>query len=226
MANYAPSPAGWYPDPSGAHQLRYFGTTWTDHVSNAGVVTTSPIGRPTLGTAAVGAPAPPAAWPTATPAAQPFSGMVQPPAAGVPAVGHVKSTGSVLVLIGGVLMTLGTMLPWETVSAESIYSGTLATVKGTSEGAGPLVLVAGLVVALLAVLVLTSTIGKRNGGVATLVIAAASLVFTFGNWSSISKDIKDAPTGVTATIGIGLVLAATGGMLAVIASIALVRKRR
>jgi hypothetical protein len=226
MANYAVSTPGWYPDPSGAHQLRYFGTTWTDHVSNAGVVTTSPIGQATVGMAAVGAPVPPAAWSTAIYPAQASYGMVGPPAVGPPTIGQVKSTRSVLVLVGGVLMTVGTLLPWESVSAPSLYSGTFASVKGTSEGAGPVVLVAGLVVALLAVLLLTSTIGKRKGGVATLVIAAASLVFTFGNWSAISKDIKKAPTGVSATIGIGLIFAAIGGILAVIASIGLVRKRR
>jgi len=31
-------PAGWHPDPSGRHELRYWsGTTWTDDVADAGV---------------------------------------------------------------------------------------------------------------------------------------------------------------------------------------------
>jgi hypothetical protein len=30
-------PPGWYPDPSGVHELRYFdGQAWTDHVSDSG----------------------------------------------------------------------------------------------------------------------------------------------------------------------------------------------
>jgi hypothetical protein len=33
-----PSPAGWFPDPEGKHQLRYFdGAQWTQHVSTGGV---------------------------------------------------------------------------------------------------------------------------------------------------------------------------------------------
>ena len=38
MALTAPYPGGWYADPDGRHQHRYWdGTTWTEHVSDAGV---------------------------------------------------------------------------------------------------------------------------------------------------------------------------------------------
>ena len=34
----------WYPDPQGRHELRYWdGTTWTEHVSNRGVQSVSPV---------------------------------------------------------------------------------------------------------------------------------------------------------------------------------------
>jgi len=40
----ASSPAGWYPDPSGRHQHRYFdGRQWTEHVADAGRVGTAPV---------------------------------------------------------------------------------------------------------------------------------------------------------------------------------------
>jgi len=32
----APKPAGWYPDPGGGFDYRYFDGGWTDHVSNEG----------------------------------------------------------------------------------------------------------------------------------------------------------------------------------------------
>jgi hypothetical protein len=211
---------GWYPDPSGAHQLRYFATTWTDHVSNAGVVAISPLGQPAYGAAGLGPSGPPPGWPTAGAATYPPYGVV-----GIPTVGRVTTTGPVLVLVGGFLMAVGTLFPWETVSVPSLYSGSLASVKGTSEGAGPVVLVAGLVAALLAVLLLARTTDRRKTGIVTLVIAAVSLVFMFGNWSGISKDIDKAPAGVDANIGIGLIFAVIGGILAVVASIGLVRKR-
>jgi uncharacterized protein YxjI len=38
------TPANWYPDPKGRHQLRYWdGTVWTDHVSTNGVAGTDPL---------------------------------------------------------------------------------------------------------------------------------------------------------------------------------------
>jgi uncharacterized protein YxjI len=38
------SPANWYPDPTGRHELRWFdGSGWTDHVSTRGVAATDPV---------------------------------------------------------------------------------------------------------------------------------------------------------------------------------------
>jgi hypothetical protein len=221
MAEHATSRPGWYSDPSGALQLRYFdGTAWTAHVSN-GVVPAAP--QPTAGYLAAGQPVAPGTWPAAGYPAYTGYGQLGP--VGPPAVDRVKTTGLVLVLVGGLLMALGALFPWESVSVPGVYSGTLASVKGTSEGAGPVAIVAGLVVALLAVLVLTGTTGRRKTGIATLVISAVSLLFVFGNYSSISKDVDSAPAGVTANIGIGLIFAIIGGIMAAIASIALIRKR-
>jgi hypothetical protein len=37
-------PAGWHPDPSGRHQVRYWdGTVWTSHVADNGTQTTGPL---------------------------------------------------------------------------------------------------------------------------------------------------------------------------------------
>ena len=41
------TPANWHPDPTGRHQLRYWdGSTWTDHVSDNGVVGLDAVARP------------------------------------------------------------------------------------------------------------------------------------------------------------------------------------
>jgi uncharacterized protein YxjI len=38
------TPANWYPDPTGRHQLRYWdGTNWTEHVSTNGATSTDPL---------------------------------------------------------------------------------------------------------------------------------------------------------------------------------------
>jgi hypothetical protein len=43
--NGAAAPAGWYPDPSWAHEARYFdGAGWTDHVSDRGIARDAPLG--------------------------------------------------------------------------------------------------------------------------------------------------------------------------------------
>jgi uncharacterized protein YxjI len=47
------SDPGWYPDPSGSHELRYFNGSWTEHVSDNGVAGVDPVpaGRaPSTGT--------------------------------------------------------------------------------------------------------------------------------------------------------------------------------
>jgi hypothetical protein len=61
---------GWYPDPSGKHEQRYYdGTQWTEHVSNGGVTAVDPVptGPPTMSTTA----AMPVAPATPTPAGGP-----------------------------------------------------------------------------------------------------------------------------------------------------------
>jgi hypothetical protein len=76
--------AGWYPDPRGRHEHRYFdGTAWTDHVADDGRGSTDPVN----------APAPPAAPPPSMPAvdlpapsgsAPPPPGTAPPPTATTP----------------------------------------------------------------------------------------------------------------------------------------------
>jgi uncharacterized protein YxjI len=46
MSEQTPStPASWYPDPMGRHELRYFdGSQWTDHVSSSGNQGVDPVG--------------------------------------------------------------------------------------------------------------------------------------------------------------------------------------
>jgi uncharacterized protein YxjI len=44
MSEPGQTPANWYPDPSGRHELRYYdGAAWTDHVSSNGRTSTDPL---------------------------------------------------------------------------------------------------------------------------------------------------------------------------------------
>lgn len=219
---------GWYPDPSGTHELRYYSATWTDQVSDRGAVTTSPLWQPASGVIAAASPSPPGWGPSAgvTPGYAPFPGYAAFPGTVAPqAAPATKTRGPVLVLIGGVIMAVSPLLPWETASASTGFGVAAADAKGTSEGGGPVVLVAGLIVALLSVLVFTGTTSRLKAGIATILISAISLVFVIGNYSAISKDVDSAPPGVDAAIGIGLIFAAVGCIMAAVASIGLLRKR-
>ncbi len=56
------APPAWLADPTGRHQMRYWdGQQWTDHVSNAGVQATDPVGSPATNTATA-APAASGGW--------------------------------------------------------------------------------------------------------------------------------------------------------------------
>lgn len=62
--------AGWMPDPSARHQLRYWdGSAWTDHVSDQGVTSSDPIARPS--TRAEAPATPPTARPNVPPPRRP-----------------------------------------------------------------------------------------------------------------------------------------------------------
>jgi hypothetical protein len=62
--------ANWLPDPSGAHELRYWnGTAWSEHVSDAGRTAQDPLTVPYPPPAAPAAPPPPPAPAAAAPAA-------------------------------------------------------------------------------------------------------------------------------------------------------------
>lgn len=52
--------AGWHPDPTGQHELRYWdGTVWTEHVSDQGVQSTAPVDATADAGASPGAVSPP-----------------------------------------------------------------------------------------------------------------------------------------------------------------------
>lgn len=198
---------GWHSDPLGQHDWRYWdGAVWTEHVSDAGRT-----------------PQPAPVAPSSTPYAVLPSVSLPSVVAGLSnaATGRAR-TSAVVALVGGVLMALGAILPWEVVTMNGAI---VESVKGLSEGAGGLTLGAGLVVGLLAVLFLNGTLGRRSA-VATISISAVALVFVMGNFMAISNDIDQAAgagvdgfVAVDATLGMGIILAILGGLVAIAASV-------
>ena len=112
--------ASWLPDPDGRHQYRWFdGTSWTDQVSDDGVVTTDPPGPAGVeaaaepaGEAPVTEPTPAAEPPVAEPSpwaaanepttSMPAAGGPPPPASAAPAASGGGGGNKVPLIIGGV----------------------------------------------------------------------------------------------------------------------------
>lgn len=190
--------AGWYPDPTHPEELRYWdGSRWTEHRSPSHSAATS---APPVPAAAVASP-------------------------GRKSAADRAKTRAVIILIGGALMAIGALLPWEEATANGVK---IQSVQGLSEGAGGLTLAAGFVCAVLAALFLTGKV-RAKSGIATLAVAAVTFVFVAGNMSAISDDVDKAKNAaddfikVEATLGFGIVLAAIGCLTVFIASISLLR---
>src|SRR6185295_19761643 len=92
-------PAGWFADPSGRHEHRYWdGATWTDHVADRGVAAVDPVAgpaptvaavQPVASTTAALGVAPPPSVPS-TPTSPSGSWAPEPPRLG-PTSGPVRS---------------------------------------------------------------------------------------------------------------------------------------
>lgn len=219
---------GWHSDPMGQHDWRYWdGAIWTEHVSDVG---RTPQPAPVAPSSTPHAVLPSVSLPSVTlPSVTLPSVSLPSVVAGLSKAASGRArTSAVVALVGGVLMALGAILPWEVVTV----NGAIAeSVKGLSEGAGGLTLGAGLLVGLLAVLFLNGTLG-RGSAIAMVSITAVALVFVMGNFMAISNDIDQAAgagvdgfVAVDATLGMGIVLAILGGLVAIAASIMVLLSR-
>lgn len=196
--------SGWLADPTGRFEYRYWdGSSWTDHVSRAGQPSSDPLSPPPPpGNATVSLPS--GFLPPAGPAPQP-----SPRSWTV----HV----AVLVLVGAATLALGSFLPWVKASA-----GPLTVTTNSIDGDGVLTLIlAGLVVLLFALVkprrlaaILTTTLGA---------FAALIALYDTGNIANKAHDLASSSSGVTASVGAGLLLAAAaavavlvGGMIGIV----------
>ena len=109
--------AAWLPDPSARYEMRYWdGSTWTEHVSRAGVQSADPDGVAVAVAAEQAAPAPPAvpapaAAPTAAHAPPPFGAAPMPAGTVSTPVGTKKSGGKgcliAFLVVAGIAIVIG-----------------------------------------------------------------------------------------------------------------------
>jgi hypothetical protein len=184
----ANQPANWYADPTGRHQHRYWnGSEWTDQVADDQVTATDPPTMPSPGTA---------------PAPQP--GPVATKVPGNPLWAWIAGIGGVALIVGSFLNALNANVLG------------LSVDKNYFDGDGPLELVLGIAIVVLAVLVALGVLSRRGGwfvvglGVVATLIAVADVF-----------DVKDKidqvkALGGTGSIGPALWLCLAGGIVAVV----------
>jgi len=155
-------------------------------------------------------PRPPA---RATPAATAEPSPRRPVA---PAVDRAQSSSGWLLLVGGGLVVLGSVLPWSVVTT----SRHVLSADGL-RGDGRVTLVLGLIVAAIGLRALLATV-RRSMVVVALVAASVAAVVAGFNAFDLETLGTAADQLASLNVGHGLLLTAIGGIVAVIGSVRLV----
>ncbi len=204
--------AGWYRDPSGRHDHRWWdGTTWTPYVLTLGLRSVD-YGDPDDSGAAdtEEADLPDAGAPDAeTPDPE-----VPEPEVPVATATSRPLAAWVVVFVGAALLVVGALLPWgEATSKTASFS------SDGIDGNGAITLVAAVVLVLLFVVV------QRTTTAAWLVIATAVVAGAIGVRDAVDLSDKAArlvdqgPPGVSANVGIGVWVTIAGAVIALVGGI-------
>jgi hypothetical protein len=192
-----PTPGpGWLPDPTGRFQYRYWdGTNWSASVSREGSTESDPIPGSTQ-----------------PPSMQAPPPLASPPRPSVP-VAPWSTSVKIVVFVGAGALVLGSLLPWVKATA-----GVFTVTKNGIEGDGVLTLIlAGLAALLFGV------IKRRNvAAIVTLIIgvlAGAIAIYDIADISQKAHDLSTTSINVSASVGVGLILAALASAAIVVGAI-------
>jgi len=204
--------AGWYRDPSGRHDHRWWdGTTWSPHVLTLGLRSVD-YGDPDE------AGAVDADHSDAPDSEVPDSDAPDPEVPATDVVGPVASSRPlaawVVVFVGAALLVVGALLPWgEATSPTASFS------SDGIDGNGAITFIAAVV------LVLVVLVVQRPRTAAWLVVATAVVAGAIGVRDAVDLSDKAArlvdqgPAGVTANVGIGVWVTIGGAVLALVGGI-------
>jgi len=200
--------AGWLSDPTGRFEYRYWdGSQWTANVSRGGQTASDPLSPPPPPGGAApppgGASASPSGATTALPSFTPPPFVPTPQAPAKPWTTPVQ----LFVLGGAVALAVGSFLPWVKASA-GIFS---VTTNGT-DGDGVLTLILAVLVVALFLLVKPRRVAAIVTTVLAVVAAGIALYDTV-NVSNKAHDLASSASGVSASIGVGLILAAIASVV-------------
>jgi hypothetical protein len=224
--------AAWLPDPTGRFQYRYWdGSAWSAAVSRQGSQETDALS--TQPPPPQSAPPPPPvspsetvsvsspAWPGTAPAWPGTTPGWSAPSPGATATPTEWSPGlRVAVVVSAGVLALGSCLNWVKASA-----GGFTVTRGGLYGDGKLTLGLAVLVALLFFVVNQKNVAAWltiGGGV----LAAAIAFYDIGDIKTRAANLSTSTVGVSATIGIGLILCAIAGVALVIVGIVGVSEAR
>jgi hypothetical protein len=213
-------PAGWYPDPQGRSDHRYFdGTEWTDQVSRGGVVETDPLyaepaTKPARPAPVASSQLPPAMVGAAAPTAGTGAGAsaqaaLQRVSDKVAAVKVPKRAGFIALASGCAAVAFGSLMPWVKVNSPF---GAVPISDGPRSGAAAIFIVlAGIALAVGWPLLRDSL--SRGRAIGLAVVVALLGLFALTNWKDLADLRGGGATGSTAidvVPGAGLLLYSAG----------------
>jgi hypothetical protein len=208
--------AGWYRDPSGRHDHRWWdGTSWTPYVLTLGLRAVD-YGDPDESGAAGAERAGPGRIAEPTSSAAPPDADADAPEPEVPAaVAPSRPVAAwIVVFVGAALLVVGALLPWGKATSK-----TASFSSDGIDGNGAITLIAAVV------LVLVVLVVQRPTTAAWLVIATAAVAGAIGVRDAVDLSDKAArlvdhgPPGVTANVGIGVWVTIAGTVIALVGGI-------
>jgi hypothetical protein len=152
--------------------------------------------------------------PTWQPAAQPPS---SPPPAGL--VRNQIVPGATMIGLGGLLIVLGSFLPWLTATAP--FVGTISR-NGMEGGDGIITLILGVVTILIGVSQLTATrlpALLQRSSIVTGVITGAVAIYDYVDVQRRIEDVKEQTELVSASVGAGIWTLIVGAILAIVGGV-------
>ena len=219
--------AGWLPDPTGRFQYRYWdGSAWSAAVSRQGSQETDALSTQPPPPPSTPAPPPPPVSPSETVAVSAPAWPGTAPAWSSPSPGATAALTEwspglrVAVLVSVGVLALGSCLNWVKATA-----GGFTVTRGGLYGDGKLTLGLAVLVAVLFFVVSQKNVAAGLT-IAGGVLAALIAFYDIGDIKKRAADLSTSSVGVSATIGIGLILCAIAGVALVITGIVGVSETR
>lgn len=121
-----------------------------------------------------------------------------------------------VILIGGALACLGSLLPW--ITATAAFVGTISRNGFDGGGDGIFTAGLGLVIALMGIAILARSGNARTARIGTAICAAVLLWVAVMDINAVNDRLESLDAGAFGSVGMGLIVIVFGGVVAIIGS--------